>query len=83
MSKKLNIVNMNDQPPKEPMKSKKLDILTTNKVNAAPRGRTDKRPEMNPDEIITTRNVERFQAKNKALSRMAKARAAKKKRRKK
>lgn len=73
-NKKLNIVNMNDQEPKKPMKPRTLDTLTTNTVNAAPRGKTDKRPEMNPGEIITTGNVEKFQAKNRAV----KARKAKK-----
>ena len=77
-NKKLNIVNMNDQEPVKPMKPRTLDTLTTNTVSATPRGKTDKRPEMNPGEIITTGNVEEFRAKN----RMVKARAAKKGRKK-
>lgn len=79
MNKKLNIVNMDDREPKKPMKPRTLDTLTTNAISAAPRGKTDKRPKMNPGEIITTGNVEKFQRKNRAVKNMSKARAAKRK----
>lgn len=78
-NKKLNIVTTNQQAPTERMAKKKLDILTTNKISAAPRSLMKERPVMNADEIITTGNIKKHQAKNRAVTRMAKARKAKKK----
>lgn len=78
-NKKLNIVTTNQQAPTERMARKKLDILTTNKITAAPRSPMTERPVMNVDEVITTGNIKKHQAKNRAVARMEKARKAKNK----
>lgn len=76
-NKKLNIVTTNQQASTERTKRKKLDILTTNKISAAPRSPMKERPVMNANEVITTGNVEKHQAKNRAVARMAKAKVKK------
>jgi hypothetical protein len=79
MTKKLNIITMNDRKPIEKGKRRKLTILTTNKIEAEARAPMKARPKISQDEIISTENVERHQKKLDAQLRMKKARKAKRK----